>query len=139
MFFVILIVSYGATVFVSPWLASSIDSVLWISGFSETLRGGKETFDGAITDIPSLNEVRSWALDAKEKFLEWVDTTKETIDSVRGGAQKAEETYNDAKETFDSAKNTFDSAKQTFDDLSWKVEQVQWVVEDVQNISSGGE
>jgi len=133
---VIIITSYGATVFLNPSLASNIDSTIGLHWFSEKLRWGKENFDNAITDIPSLNEVRTWALDAKEKFLEGVDTTKETIDSVRGWVQKAENTYNEARETMDQAKETFDQAKETFDSVTGKVWEIQWVVDDIQKIWS---
>lgn len=130
------IVWYGLSVFAAPDISRQIDNLLWISGFSDTLRWGKESFDDVVTDIPSLGEVRSGALDAKQKFLDGVDTTKETIDSVRGWAQKAEETLTEAKETYDQAKETYDQAKETFNDLTGKVEEVQGVMEDVQNITN---
>ncbi len=104
-----------------PQVSSTIDSIIGLPGFSERLRGSKEDFDGAITNIPSLQEVRSGALDAQEKLLNGIDTTKDTIDTIREGAQKAEETYNDAKQTFDQAKETFDNAKEVFDDMTDKV------------------
>jgi aryl-phospho-beta-D-glucosidase BglC (GH1 family) len=104
------IIWYGITVFVAPDTASSIDSTLWIPWFSENIRGTKSNFDSAITDIPSLEEFKSWALDLKDTVVQWVETTKDTIDSVRWWAQKAEDTFNQAKDTYDSTKDAIDEA-----------------------------
>ena len=119
-----------------PQVSSSVDRVIGMPWFSEKLRWGKDTFDETVTDIPSFWEVQSGALDIRQKFFEWVDSTKGTIDTVRGGAQKVENTYNEAKETYDDAKKTFDEAKNTLNDLWEKVEQVQGVVEGVKNITT---
>ncbi len=135
----ILIVLYGLSVFAMPQVSSTIDNAVGMPWFSEKLRWGKDTFDNTVTDIPSLNEFKSWALDAQKKFLDGVDSTKDTIDTVRGWAQKVEDTYNWAKETYDQAKNTLDEAKQTFEDLSGKVQEVQGVVESVQELTGGSE
>lgn len=133
----ILLVFYWISIFVAPEKTSKIEGMIWFWGITESVRWGKENFDSVITDIPSLNEVQSGAIDAKDKFLDWVDKTKQTIDTVRWGAQKVESTYNDAKETYEGAKETFDQTKETLNQLWEKVEQVQWVVEWVQKITWG--
>lgn len=101
---------YGITVFASPETASKIDNLIWLSGFSENIRGTKSNLDTAITDIPSINEFKSWALDIKDTVIDGVSSTKETIDSVRWGVQKVEETYNQAVDTYDSTKDAIDEA-----------------------------
>jgi len=103
-------VGYGVTVFAAPEVAGKIDAFVWIPWFSEKIRGSKANFDTVITDIPSLNEFKSWALDIKDTVVDGVATTKDTIDSVRGWAQKVEETYNSAVETYDSTKQALDEA-----------------------------
>lgn len=101
---------YGVTVFAAPETASKIDALIWIPGFSNNIRGTKTNLDSVITDIPSLNEFKSWALDIKETVIDWVSSTKDTIDSVRWWAQKVEETYNQAVDTYDSTKDAIDEA-----------------------------
>ncbi len=112
------------TVFIAPETASKIDSIVGLPGFSENLRWVKDNFDSAITDIPSVDEFKSWALDIKDKFTDGVETTKDTIDSIRDGAQKVENTYNDAKETFEDAKWVFEDATEKVNDLKWVVDSV---------------
>lgn len=137
--FIIACTWYGLTVFMSPETSSTIDKALWISGFSEKIRWGKTTFDTSITDIPSLGEFKSWALDMSQKLSNGIDTTKEKIDTVRWGAQKVEETFNDAKNTYDDAKETFDAVKGTVDEMSGKIQEFEWVVEWVKNITNSGQ
>ena len=124
---------YGLTVFTSPELASRIDALVWLPGFSENLRGAKNNFDTAITDIPSVSEIKSGALDIKESFTDGVETTKGTIDSIRDGAQQVENTYNDAKETFEDAKEVFDDAAGKVDELKWVVDSVSKFTETSSN------
>lgn len=101
---------YGVTVFASPETAAKIDSLVWLPWFSDNIRGSKANLDAVITDIPSLNEFKSWALDIKDSVIDWVATTKDTIDSVRWWAQKVEDTYNQAVDTYDSTKDAIDEA-----------------------------
>lgn len=129
---------YWVSVFAAPQFASTVDNLIWIPGLSDTIRGKKAVLDGAITDIPSVNEVKSWALDFKEKFEDGITSTKDTIDSIRQWAEKAEDTYNSAKETYDELKETFSGAKQMLDDASEKIEQVQGVVNDVSALTGSG-
>ncbi len=110
---------YGVTVFAAPETASKIDSIIWIPGFSDKIRGSKENFDNVITDIPNLNEFKSWALDLKETVIDGVATTKDTIDTVRWWAQKVEETYNQAVDTYDSTKDALDEANRKITEFQW--------------------
>lgn len=128
---VIIISLYWVSVFTMPEISAQIDKLIWMPGLSDNLKWTKDKLEGAITNIPSVEEFKSWALDAKNMFIDGVDTTKETIDTIREGAQKAEETYNEAKETFDDA-------KQVFEDASEKFEQIQDVVDSVKNVTGTG-
>lgn len=109
---------YGATAFIAPETANRIDSVIWMPWLSQKITWFKSNFDDIVTDIPSVEEFKSGALDIKETVIDWVNTTKETIDDVRWWAQKIENTYNDAREVVD--------------DLSWKVENIKTALDDVQ-------
>jgi len=130
-----LLVFYGVSIFMLPSVASTIDNLIGKPWLSDTLRWKKVMFDGVITDIPSINEVKSGAVDLKDKFTTWVDTTKDTIDSIREWAQKAEDTFNDAKETYEDLKDTFDDTKEMFNEAGEKLEQIQWVVEGVSELT----
>lgn len=121
LWFLILIILYGLSVFLFPNIASTIDSIVGAPWFSEKFRGGKESFDTAITDIPQLEEV-------KDTFVDGVGTTKEKIDTIRSGAQKAQETIEEGKQTFSDA-------KEVFDDASAKVDQLQGIMNDVKNLT----
>jgi len=138
LFLIICIIAFWVTVFIAPNVSRAIEWVVGLNGITDTLRWGKEAFDGIVTDVPSIDEVvtgyesaLSWARDVKNTISDGVTTTKDTIDSIRWWAQKVEETYNNAKETFDSA-------KETFDDVTGKIEQVQWVVENINNLTNSG-
>jgi len=121
---------YGVSIFLLPQVASQIDTIIGMPWFSEKVRGNKVVMEGAITDIPSVNEFKSWALDAKDTFLNGVDVTKQKIDTLREWAQKAEETYNQAKDTYDSLKETLSGATQT-------IEEIGDVIESVNNVTIG--
>lgn len=135
LFLLIILVGYGLTVFLAPQVSNTIDKIIGIEWFSDSIRWWKEVFDEVITDIPTVGDVLdgyesalSGARDVKTTIEGWVETTKDTIDTIRWWAQKAEETYNDAKDTINDA-------KETFDDLSWKVQQIWEVVESVTNLT----
>lgn len=117
LFLLIPTVWYVMTVFTAPEIASKIDSLIWIPWFSDNLRGTKSNFDAAVTDIPSLQEFKSGALDIKETVIDSVSTTKDTIDTVRWWAQKIEETYNDAKDVVEDINGKVTNIKNTLDDV----------------------
>lgn len=117
LFFLILSTWYGVTIFVAPEVASSVDRVLGIDGFSDSIRGSKIELEWAITDIPSIDEFKSWALDIQNKISVGVESTKDTIDTIRDWAQQAEDTYNKAKNTLDKARDTIDNINQRTQEL----------------------
>lgn len=126
---------YGIFIFLAPETTSKIESTMWFPGITEAVHWGKKTFDNVITDIPSIDEVvdgyesaLSWARDVKNTITEWAETTKETIDSIRSWAQKAEETYKEAKETFENA-------KETLEDVGNQIQKINEVVESVNSRS----
>lgn len=132
---VILFVLYVLSVFMMPQVASQIDSILGIPGFSQSIKGTKDNIDKAITNIPTTGEFKSGALDIKDTFIDGVGTTKETIDSIRGGAQQVEETYNEVKDTFDELKDTYDNAVNAFSGAKEKIDEVQWVIDSVSSLT----
>ena len=129
--FILLWALYGVSVFLMPDVSNSVDTALWFPGFSESIRGTKTNLDAAITDIPSAWEFKSGAIDIKDRVVDWVEATKDTIDTIRSWAQQVEETYNDALGTYNELKWTLEWAKD-------KVEQIQWVVESVTQLTGTG-
>ncbi|MCD5375144.1 hypothetical protein LR010_01690 [Candidatus Gracilibacteria bacterium] len=115
---------YGVSVFLAPNIATKIDSLIGVPGLSDNIRGSKEAIDSTVTNIPSVSEFKSGAIDIKDKVADGVETTKDTIDTIRSGAQKVEETYNGAVDTYNDLKGTLEDAQE-------KVEQIQGVVESV--------
>lgn len=132
----IFIVGFGILIFISPETSWKIEKVFWIEWFGESLRNGKKAVDGAITDIPSIEEFKSWAVDIGNKVNNGIQSTKDTIDSIRSGAQKVEDTYNSAKDTIEDVKNTYDNAVETFSWAADKLHEVQWVIESVSNLTN---
>mgnify|MGYP001944505610 CR=1 FL=1 len=128
---ILLIAAYGVSVFMFPTVSSTIDDMIWVTGLSESIRGSKSDIDSTITNIPSASEFKSGAMDIKEIVVDWVVTTKDTIDTIRWWAQQVEETYNDAVDTYNDLKGTIEEAQE-------KVEQVQWVVESISNLTGSG-
>lgn len=128
---VILGTLYLLSVFLKPEIARSIDSIIGVNGLSETIRGSKEQTDELITNMPSVEEFKSGAIDIQEKIVDGIHEAKDTIDTIRSGAQKAEDTYHEAKETYNSLKSTLSGATQ-------KIGQIQGVVESVESITGSG-
>jgi len=114
---ILISVWYWVTVFVAPEIASKIDTAVGFPGFSENITWVKSNIDGIVTDIPSVAEFKSGALDIKDTVTNGVATTKETIDSIRGGAQKVESTYNDARDVVENINGKVTDIKNTLDDV----------------------
>jgi len=134
LFLMILTTWYGVSVFVAPEVASSIDKIIGLPGLSDNLRGTKENLEGAVTDIPSIEELKSWAVDIQKKISSGAEMTKDTIDSIRWWAQKVEETYNDAKETFDDAKQVLDSATDKISNIKQWLDDVEALWNSITNV-----
>jgi methyl-accepting chemotaxis protein len=127
--FLIWVTGYSVTVFIAPELATNIDNIIGFPGLSDNIKESKLLLDTAITDIPDIQEIRSWAVDLGAKISDGIDTTKETIDTIRSGAQKAGESYNSAKDTIDGVKQTLSGATQT-------VSEIQNLVESMNNLTN---
>lgn len=127
--FVILFTIYGISIFIAPAFASQIDSLLWISGFSEKIRWGKEVYDNTITKDwnESYQKTKSGVIDAKDTVIDGVQTTKEAIDTVRQWAQQVQETLSGARESFDQTKQSLQEAGQA-------IGQIQEAAETLTNI-----
>lgn len=128
---ILILALYGVSVFLAPDIASKIDELVGMSGLSETIRWSKENIDTTITNIPSASEFKSWALDIKDKVINGVETTKDTIDTIRSWAQQVEDAYSGALDTYNSLKWTLENAQD-------KIEQIQWVVESVSELTGTG-
>ena len=122
---------YGVCVFAAPEIASKIDSLIGVPWFSESIRGSKTNLDSVITDIPSAWEFKSGALDIKDKVIEWIEVTKDTIDSIRSWAQQVEHAYSGALETYNQLKWNLEDAQE-------KMQKIQGVVESVSQLTGSG-
>lgn len=128
---IFIITLYGISVFLFPNIAANIDFFMWVPGLSDSIRGSKVNIDAAVTNIPSVSEFKSWALDIKNKVVGGVETTKDTIDTIRWWAQQVEQAYSGALDTYNNLKGTLEDAQE-------KVEQVQSVVESLSHLTGSG-
>ena len=124
--FLIVIIWYGISIFLLPHVSSQIDALLWVPGFSESIRWKKEfmdfvTTDGAKEFIDKASNTASWA---KSTIVEGIDVTKEKIDSVRESVQKAEETYNSIVENVDTIKSVYEDTTQKISNIQGTIERV---------------
>jgi hypothetical protein len=128
---ILILALYGVSVFMFPDVSAKIDNLIGISGLSESIRWSKENIDSTITNIPSASEFKSGALDIKDKVVGWVEATKDTIDTIRSGAQQVEETYNWAVDTYNDIKWSLEDAQE-------KVEKVQGIVDSFSELTGSG-
>ena len=117
-FIIILFVWYGLLVFLSPDTSSRIDWFLWVSWFTETLRGKKEKVDTLATDWVN-NLYRFW--DDARWFM---DGAKERIDDVRETTNKIEELTWEFRTGVESMRDLYDNTTQSFEDISWTLRQI---------------
>lgn len=129
--FLIITILYGVSVFALPDISAKIDWWIGVPGLSNTLRWKKSSLDSWITNIPNKQEFQSGATDAKNKFIDGVQITKDKIDDIRTKAQEAEDLLNSSKETYDQA-------KEVYDDAQWKLEQVQEIMDTAQSVKWSG-
>ena len=125
---VLLVTVYGIAIFMKPAITDKIESTLWFEGFWEKLRWNLGFINKTVTDIPSLSEIQSWALDIRDKVADWIQTTKDTIDTVRSTLSWAENTYNKAKDVFDETTQTIDKLKWTLNDVEKLWDSIKWAV-----------
>ena len=131
----ILFIIFILLIFKAPVAALKIENILWINWFSEFVLSFKWTYDETVTNIPTKSElknaydtVHSWAIDFKDKFEDWLNITKEKIDTVREKVWEAEDTYNELKWTYDEVQEFIDTN-------SWKIEEIKEVIETVSEIT----
>lgn len=120
---------FWVSAFQFPDITKQIEWVIGLDGLTDTLHWIQWQVNQISTDIPSLDEVKqtytevySWALDIKDSVVQWLDTTKDSLDGVRKTLSGAEDIYYDAKDSFDSA-------KQWLGEIQDKLDQAQQVLE----------
>lgn len=120
--FVFVIVSYLSWVFLAPDITKTIEGAVWLSGTTDEIRSFKDSFDDIVTDIPSVAEFKSWAIDIGNTVKWWLDSTKEKIDDVRVTLSWAQDTFNNTMDTIDST-----------------IETVKWAKDSVQKFNESNE
>lgn len=115
---------YGMLCFIAPSVASTLDKVIGIPGLSDTIRWKKSQIDESITNVSSISEFTSGAMDAKDSIINGVEVTKEKIDTVRQWAQKIEETYEDTKETIEDVKTIYNEAQTQIGEVKQVVDTI---------------
>jgi len=125
---ILLITVYGIGIFLKPTITDWIEKNLWFEGFWEQMRWKLWFINKTVTDIPSLWEIQSWALDIKDKITDWIQTTKDTIDTIRSTAWEAEDTYNKARDVFDETTETIDKLKWTLNDVEKLWDSIKWAI-----------
>jgi hypothetical protein len=138
---VMVIILFVLTVFKAPDLAKSIS---WLAGFPNlpaSIISIKSTFDWAVTDIPTqeelekqYNEALSWAIIIKGKIVGWVEITKNKVDDLRETMSWAEGKIDDLKDTYNDAKDFIDQAWKKIEETKKIIEDTNKVMNDVQNM-----
>jgi hypothetical protein len=112
---IFVIVSYLSWVFLAPDITKTIEGAVWLSGTTDEIREFKNSFDDIVTDIPSVAEFKSWAIDIGNTVKWGLNTTKGKIDDIRVTLSWAQ----------DSINNTFDAIDSTIESVKWAKETVQ--------------
>lgn len=119
-----LIILYLVTVFMSPKISSTLEWSLWVPGTTEKIQQWKEKFDDIVTNVPSREEFKSWALDISNTLKGWLDTTKEKIDNVRSTLSWAQDGINETFDKIDTAVETVKDAKESIEKIKNPVENL---------------
>ena len=98
----IVIVSYLLGVFFVPDTTRSFESMIGLSGTTDTISWLKAKLDDTSVWI---DEVQSWALEVGSWVIETLDTTKSKIDTIRWAAEWIKET---AQEQMERTKQVVD-------------------------------
>ena len=125
---ILCVTTYGVLIFLKPEITDWIEKTLWFSWFWEKLRWDLWFINQTVTDIPSIWEFQSWAIDIKNKVTHWIQTTKDTIDTVRSTLSWAEDTYNKARDVITETTQTIDKIKGTLDDVEWLGNSIKWTI-----------
>lgn len=141
-FIVILFVLFILSVFKAPEVAKSIANVAGYPNLPDKILLFKWTYDTVVTDIPSQEELKnqynstlSWALELKENILNWVDSTKQTVDSLRETMSWSEQTIEDLKDAYWEAKVFIDDAGKKIEETKKIIEDTTTVINNVKNLT----
>ncbi len=147
-FLLIFVVLYILAIFKAPVLADSIEDLLKINWFNQTVRDFKTSLDNIYTNLPSkeqvidtYNKTLSWANELKEKAWSWTKQLKESIDNVRlsisWSVDKYEWIKNDIIETKQKMDQTVDTIKSTSEAIGEFWENIKntssWILENNPN------
>jgi len=120
LFLLIVFVLYTLAVFQFPEFADSFGNKIGLESYNNFVRSFKSTMDKTSTNIPSLDEAKnaydqtlSGANALKDTFIDGVNTTKTTIDTIRETASGVQDTYNKTVETITTVKQTVDGVTET--------------------------
>lgn len=140
LFILIFFVLYILSIFKAPDLASSIEQSLGIQWFNAFVINFKETFDDIVTNFPTQDELKnayetaqSWALEFKDNFENWLNITKDKIDTIRETLSWAEDTISDIKENIDAAKDFYDANSWTIDDIKNTIDTISEISQEITN------
>lgn len=142
----ILWVSFMLGVFLFPEQMKKIEAQLWLTGITESIHSSKTTFDNTVTDVPQTrSQWQEWydsafsgAIKIKESVVWGIDTTKNTVDSIRVNAQKVEDGYSAAKETFQEVKENYQEVKTFVEETGETLDKIDTAMSTVQDLSFSG-
>ncbi len=122
---VIVLAFYLLAIFNVPIFADKIWDLLWVHDLNNNIRETKKSFDKAVTTVPSKEELQKWyekaysgAIEIKENFNNWLDLTKDKINSFRKTMSWAEEKYEQTKEFIEDTSEKIDKIKEVIDVVS---------------------
>lgn len=138
---VLIFTLFVVSVFKAPEIADSIGNTFGFPNLTEKIREFKSWFDGVVTHIPSqqeiqnaLAETKSWAIKLKDGFIDWVEITKDKIDTVRETLSWAEQKIEDAKDAYNKTIDFIDETGNKINEVKQTIEDTSKVIEDVQNL-----
>lgn len=137
---ILFVILFILSVFKAPDLAQSIADLAGFPNLPTKIVQAKEKYDQVVTNMPTKEEIEnqynltiSWAIEIKENITNWVQTTKDKVDSLRETMSGAEEKLNELKETYNDAKDFLDETSQKIDQAKQLIEDTQAVIDNVQN------
>ncbi len=130
---IILFVWYILLIFTLPNFASAIENLLWINWFNNKIIELREFFNDKSVNIPKTDEILSWALDFKNNIVDWVDKTKDKIDSVRETMSWVQNTYNEIKSWYDDVVDFIDTNSGKIDWIKTTIQQISDIKESITN------
>lgn len=117
-------VVYGAGAFLAPDFTSRIDTLIWLPGLSENIRGWKEKLDYVSTD--GVNTALDSVKQARESAREVVDTTKDRIDIIREQAASIEQTVQEVQWNIDTIKEVYENTTQNIEQITGTIKNISW-------------